>query len=165
VDEPTRDDTLIEPLEGVEDLEGVLAVDAASFLRPWTRAMYESELRNRQVARIYVVRTSDWRVAGYCATWFIGNEVHVNNVAVRPECRRRGLGSLLVSHVLAIADGEGRSRATLEVRRSNHAARRLYEGLGFRVAGVRRDYYSEPVEDALILWREPDIDLREHESA
>lgn len=145
---------LVEPLAGPDDLQGVLEVDAASFLRPWTRQMYEAELRNPAVTRIFVVRTTDWPVAGYCASWFIRGEVHVNNVAVRPECRRQGLGTLLVRHVLAAAAAEGHERATLEVRRSNHPARQLYEGLGFRVAGVRRDYYADPVEDALILWRD-----------
>jgi len=144
----------IEPLSGPEDLEGVLEVDQASFLRPWTRAMYEADLRNPGVSRIFVVRTKEWRVAGYCATWFVTGEVHVNNLAIRPECRRRRLGRQLVEHVLARAEAEGHPRATLEVRRSNHAARRLYESVGFRVAGVRQAYYSDPIEDALVLWRE-----------
>lgn len=148
-------DTLrIEPLSGPEDLEGVLEVDAASFIRPWTREMYEADLRNPAVSRIFVARTREWRVAGYCAAWFVRGEVHVNNLAVRPECRRQRLGRRLIEHVLAVAEAEGHPRATLEVRRSNHAARRLYEALGFRVAGVRQAYYTDPVEDALVLRRD-----------
>ena len=69
-------------------------------------------------------------------------------------CRRQGLAALLLTHVLEEATAVGASRATLEVRRSNDGARRLYERFGFRVAGVRRDYYTDPAEDALILWRE-----------
>lgn len=144
----------VERLSGPDDLRGVLEVDEASFVRPWTREMYEAELRNPDVTRIFVVRTAEWLVAGYCAAWFLRGEVHINNVAVRPECRRQGLGGQLVRHVLAAAAAEGHRRATLEVRRSNYPARRLYEALGFRVAGVRKDYYSEPVEDALVLWRD-----------
>jgi len=74
-------------------------------------------------------------------------------VAVRPECRGRGLAARLLEHVMTDAVGRGAQRVTLEVRRSNLAALNLYEKLGFRVAGVRRNYYSEPVEDALVLWR------------
>lgn len=146
---------LVELLRDPADLDGILAVDAESFLRPWTREMYEAELDNPAVTRIFVIRTPERAVAGYCATWFLLPEVHINNLAVRPELRRRGLATHLLGRVLQSALQAGGERATLEVRRSNHAARRLYEGLGFRVRGVRADYYTEPVEDALILWREP----------
>jgi [ribosomal protein S18]-alanine N-acetyltransferase len=146
---------LVEPLAGPADLEGILSVDHASFLRPWTKAMYEAELRNPSVTRIFVIRTDECAVAGYCAAWFIAPELHINNLAIRPEYRRRHLATILLHHVLEHTRSEGGERATLEVRRSNHAARALYEGLGFRVRGLRRDYYAEPVEDALILWREP----------
>jgi [ribosomal protein S18]-alanine N-acetyltransferase len=149
------DPLIIEPLSGAADLDGILAIDAASFVRPWTREMYEAELENPAVTRIFVIRTPELPVAGYCATWFLLPEVHINNLAIRPEQRRRGLATRLLGRVLQTALEAGGERATLEVRRSNHAARRLYEGLGFRVRGVRVDYYTEPVEDALILWREP----------
>jgi ribosomal-protein-alanine N-acetyltransferase len=148
----------IELLAGPADLDGVLAVDEASFTRPWTRAMYESEFLARDTSRLYVLRLPDCRVAGYIATWVIIDEVHINNLAVRPEHRGRGLGSALLVHALEEGERQGAPRATLEVRRSNEAARRLYERAGFRVAGVRRDYYSHPTEDALVLWREPGTD-------
>lgn len=146
---------IIDPLGDAADLEGVLEVDALSFTRPWTRTMYESEFLNRDTSRMYVLRTPGRSVAGYCAAWFVLDEVHINNIAVRPELRGRGLGSALLARVLE--EGRraiGATRATLEVRRSNHDARRLYERFGFRVAGVRRDYYTDPTEDALVLWRE-----------
>lgn len=149
------DHPVVELLQAPDDLDGILAVDAESFLRPWTREMYEAELDNPAVTRIFVVRTTDQPVAGYCATWFLMPEVHINNLAVRPELRRRGLATYLLGRVLQTALEGGGERATLEVRRSNHAARKLYEGLGFRVRGVRANYYTDPVEDALILWREP----------
>jgi ribosomal-protein-alanine N-acetyltransferase len=117
--------------------------------------MYEADLENSSVTRIYVIRTPEFPVAGYCAAWLLVPELHINNVAIRPECRRRGLATFLLEHVLEACVLEGATRATLEVRRSNHAARALYQGLGFRVQGVRRDYYTDPVEDGLILWREP----------
>ena len=146
---------VVELLAGPADLDGILAVDHSSFLRPWTRDMYEAELKNPAVTRIFVVRTDECAVAGYCTAWFIVPELHINNLAIRPEFRRQRLATILLDRVLKAAQAEGADRATLEVRRSNHAARALYEGLGFRVQGVRRDYYADPVEDALILWREP----------
>ncbi|HEU4689804.1 MAG TPA: ribosomal protein S18-alanine N-acetyltransferase [Vicinamibacterales bacterium] len=136
---------------GKDDLEAVLAIDAESFLRPWTRHMYEAELANTTVTRIFGIAI-DGRIVGYCASWVLPGELHINNLAVLPDYRRQGLARALLAEVLAEAGRLGCTRATLEVRRSNHAARQLYEGIGFSVHGVRRDYYSDPVEDALILW-------------
>lgn len=136
------------------DLDGVLAVEAESFTNPWTREMYTWELQNRSVCHIFVARTPDCAVAGFCAFWLVLDEIHINNVAVRPGFRGAGIGSALLQRALAEAHQLGARRATLEVRASNEAARRLYERLGFYVAGTRRNYYTNPVEDALILWRD-----------
>ncbi len=144
----------IEPLHDETDLEGVLEVEAESFSNPWTRDMYAWELQNRSVCHILLVRTEECRVAGFCAFWLVFDEVHINNVAMRPWFRGQGIGTALLRRVLEEARRLGARRATLEVRASNERARRLYERLGFHVAGVRRSYYSDPVEDALILWRD-----------
>ena len=144
----------IDRLDGESDLEGVLAVEAESFTNPWTREMYAWELQNRTVCHVYVVRTEDCPVAGFCAFWLVFDEIHINNVAIRPRLRGQGLGTALMRHVLAEARRLGARRATLEVRASNADALRLYERLGFYVAASRRHYYSHPVEDALILWRD-----------
>jgi ribosomal-protein-alanine N-acetyltransferase len=144
----------IEPLRDETDLEGVLQVEAESFTSPWTREMYSWELRNRSVCHIFLVRTRECPVAGFCAFWLVFDEVHINNVAMRPAFRAQGIGTALLNHALAEARRLGARRATLEVRASNERARRLYERLGFYVAGVRRHYYTQPVEDALILWRD-----------
>ena len=146
----------IEPLSGDPDLNGVLEVEAESFTNPWTRDMYTWELQDRSRCHIYVLRTPEHAVAGFCAFWLVCDEVHINNVALRPDLRGRGLGTALMRHVFAEAQRLGARRATLEVRASNVGARRLYERLGFRVSGTRRNYYSSPVEDALILWLEFD---------
>jgi ribosomal-protein-alanine N-acetyltransferase len=138
--------------ELARDLDGILAVDAATFERPWTRAMYEWEWTHSDVARFYVARHGEAAV-GYCAGWVIFDELHINNLAVDPGWRRRGVASALLAFVLDAAAAEGATRATLEVRRSNEPARRLYERFGFAFAGVRTGYYREPVEDALVLWR------------
>ena len=145
----------VEPLDGDADLEGVLAVEQASFTNPWTRAMYEWELQNRAICHVLVVRTAEHPVAGFCSFWLVVDEIHINNVAVLPALRGLGLGTTLMRRVLTEGLRLGAPRATLEVRASNTAARRFYEGLGFRATAVRKRYYSDPEEDALILWREP----------
>ena len=138
--------------ELTRDLEGILAVDAATFDRPWTRAMYEWEWTHSDVARFWVARSAGGVIA-YCAGWIVFDELHINNLAVGPPWRRRGVASALLAFVLQEAAVEGATRATLEVRRSNEPARRLYERFGFAFAGVRTAYYREPVEDAFVLWR------------
>ena len=144
----------IELLDGEGDLNGVLEVEGESFTNPWTRDMYTWELQNRSMCHIYVVRTPECAVAGFCAFWLVSDDIHINNVALRPAYRNRGLGTALMRHVMTEARRLGAMRATLEVRASNAGARRLYERLGFYVAGSRRNYYTNPVEDELILWAE-----------
>ncbi len=136
------------------DLEAVLEVEAASFTNPWTQDMFAWELKNPQVSHIYVLRAGEERVAAYCSCWLVDHEWHINNLAVRPEWRGRGLARALVDHVVREASRLGAHRARLEVRRSNDIARRLYEGMGFAVVGARRNYYTNPPEDALILLRD-----------
>jgi ribosomal-protein-alanine N-acetyltransferase len=144
----------IDPLDGDADLDGVLFVEGESFTSPWTREMYTWELQNRAVCHIYVVRTAAHLVAAFCAFWLVVDEIHINNLAVLPALRGRGVGTELLRHVLAEARRLGARRATLEVRASNVGAQRLYERLGFVPAGTRSAYYSNPVEDAVILWHE-----------
>jgi ribosomal-protein-alanine N-acetyltransferase len=147
---------LIERVIEDRDLDEVAALEAASFTNPWTREMLANELARNPFARVYVLRTSpDTReVAAFCACWIVVDELHINTIAVSPERRRQGLGTALMRHILSEIADEGVHRATLEVRRSNEAAQQLYAQLGFTLAGVRRDYYTQPDEDALILWRE-----------
>jgi ribosomal-protein-alanine N-acetyltransferase len=116
--------------------------------------MYAWELQNRAVCHILVVRTAGQPVVGFCAFWLVVDEIHINNVAILPHLRGQGIGTALMTRVFAEARRLGARRATLEVRASNEGARRLYERLGFFVAGTRRHYYTNPVEDALILWRD-----------
>jgi ribosomal-protein-alanine N-acetyltransferase len=138
------------------DLEGVLAVDAASFVNHWTREMFEWEARHSDVARVFVCRAGpDGRVIAYCAVWLIFDELHVNNLAVLPDWRRRGVASQLLDFVLRAGERAGAVRCTLEVRASNLPAIALYARFGFRERGRRVRYYANPPEDALILWREP----------
>jgi [ribosomal protein S18]-alanine N-acetyltransferase len=142
---------VIEPLGGPADLDGVLAIEDASFNNPTSRAWYEAELARPDVCKVFVIRTPERSVAGFAAFWKVLDEMHINNLAIHPDWRGRGLGRRLLAGVLAAAYGMGVRRATLEVRRSNLAAQRLYAAAGFRVVGVREGYYAQPVEDALVL--------------
>lgn len=144
----------IEPLVAGPDLDAVLAIETESFTSPWTREMYVAELRNVGVSFCYVARDDAGQVAGFCSFWRVLDELHINNLAVSARYRRRGIATKLLTHVLHEGAQLGAHRATLEVRRSNEVARQLYERLGFATAGVRRAYYTNPVEDALVLWRE-----------
>jgi ribosomal-protein-alanine N-acetyltransferase len=147
---------VIERMQSDADLEAILEVEQASFNNPTTREWYISELQRPEVCFVYVIRTPDCPVAGFCAFWKVLDQIHINNLAIRPGFRQRGLARLLLARILDEATSLGVASATLEVRRSNAAARRLYESAGFRLAGVRTSYYTKPIEDALILTRGAD---------
>lgn len=154
-----RSTITIAPLTSASDLDAVLEIEVESFTSPWTREMYLAELENAGVSFCYLARDDAGRVLGFCSFWRVLDELHINNLAVTMAYRRHGIGTALLTHVLKEGPRLGARRATLEVRRSNEIARHLYERLGFTVAGVRRAYYTNPIEDALVLWRE---DLPDH---
>jgi ribosomal-protein-alanine N-acetyltransferase len=142
----------IERVKDERGLADVLALQTSSFSNPWTADALKWELEHSPVSRLYVLKDESGRVLAFCACWQLVDELHINSVAVAPARRREGLGARLMRGVLAMAKEEGATRATLEVRRSNDAARILYERLGFAVEAIRPDYYTNPREDALILW-------------
>ena len=144
----------IELLSSPDEIDTILAIEHASFTNPWTREMYQAELDNRGVSFCFLARHPDGNTVGFCSVWRVLDELHINNLAVLPEWRRAGVATALLQRALADGTASGAERATLEVRRSNDPARLLYERFGFVVAGIRRDYYTKPVEDALILWKE-----------
>ncbi len=144
---------IIEPLTSPTDIDAILAIENASFTNPWTREMYLAELENHGVSHFYLAKGADGRSVGFCSCWRVLDELHINNLAVAPAERRAGVATALLTRVLAEGAKVGARRATLEVRRSNDPARHLYEKFKFVVTGVRPAYYTNPVEDALILWR------------
>jgi ribosomal-protein-alanine N-acetyltransferase len=145
---------VIERVAGEADLDLVAELEARCFTNPWTREMLARELSQSDVAFVFVLRLPGEAVAAFCSCWVVADELHINTIAVAPEHRRRGLARDLMRHVMAEAARRGACHATLEVRASNEPAQRLYESLGFSVRAVRRKYYSQPEEDALILWKE-----------
>ncbi|MBA3296704.1 MAG: ribosomal protein S18-alanine N-acetyltransferase [Acidobacteria bacterium] len=134
----------------VADLEAIVALEAQSFSNPWTPQALIDMLKS-DVTHLYVARSGD-RIVAFCAGWVIAGELHINTLAVDHNARRRGIARMLVQHIL---HATAAVRATLEVRRSNAAALKLYAGLGFTATAVRQQYYSNPDEDALVLWLNP----------
>lgn len=136
-----------------EDLGAVETLQRQTFSNPWGAESIRWELENTDVARLYVMYDGGGQLVAYCACWMVFDELHINSLAVEVTRRRQGLAHRLLEHVLGEAVASGATSATLEVRSSNEAARGLYEGLGFAVEGRRRDYYQDPREDAIILWK------------
>jgi|SRR4051812_41329753 ribosomal-protein-alanine N-acetyltransferase len=135
-----------------DNLDDVAALEASSFTNPWSRETLARDLRNSDVARVYALRNASGTLLAFCGCWFVADELHINTLAVRTDVRRQGLATMLLRFVLAEAAAARLTHATLEVRRSNDAALRLYERFGFEIRGIRRNYYQRPIEDALVLW-------------
>lgn len=134
------------------DLPAVHEIEALSFPNPWSDATFRGEIQNKGISfPMIIVRPEDGRVAGYVMYWQIRDEVQINNVAVHPDFRGKGIGEAALRLVLKEVREKGAVFATLEVRASNAAAVRLYEKLGFKVLGTRKGYYTNPVEDAYVM--------------
>lgn len=141
----------------LEDLDAVVDIEQQSFTAPWSRSAFLSELENTREARLLVARVGAGHgtVVGYIAYRRALDEMHVVLIAVHPAWRRRGIARALLCEAMEQARQIACSKATLEVRVSNTAAQQLYYRLGFAPVGVRPRYYTRPLEDALILWRDP----------
>ena len=131
------------------DVDGVAAVEAATFPTPWSRDAFESEMKN--VAARYLVAEQNGQIIGYAGAWIILDESHITNIAVQKEYRGQGIGRALTAGLLQYLSNLGAAYATLEVRKSNEVAQRLYVSLGFIKLGVRKRYYEDNGEDALIM--------------
>ena len=144
---------LVTPMR-IDHLPEVQAIEKASFTSPWPSHAYRSELETNRLAH-YLVATVHDRVIAYGGIWLMVDEAHVTTFAVHPAWRRRSIGAVLLLALLDLAVDRQAREATLEVRLSNMAARKLYEKFGFRPVGVRPRYYSDDGEDALIMTTEP----------
>ena len=148
----------IEPMR-LEDLDEVQRIEQASFATPWPENAYRSELMTNRLASYLVGRIDDV-IVGYGGMWLMVDEAHITTFAVHPAWRRRRIGERLLLAFLDLARDRHAREATLEVRLSNLAARRLYEKYGFRPVGLRPRYYSDNGEDALIMTTDPLADAR-----
>ncbi len=133
----------------VSDIPEVVKIEIASFANPWSAEMFEQEML---LGRYFVARENN-RVVGYAGYQKVLDEGHINNLAVKAEARRRGIARLLIGKIIEECQGEGIKSLTLEVREKNLAAQNLYRSLGFSIAGKRKGYYQDPVEDAILMTR------------
>ena len=131
------------------DLQQVMAIETACFSSPWSRSNFLFELCS--VDSCCMLARLGNKVVGYGIGWFVLDELHIINIAVRSDWRRRGIGSKLLRFFLSTGEGKGCRRATLELRASNEAARKLYQQHGFRPVAIRKAYYRRPLEDAVLM--------------
>lgn len=137
----------------VEDLDQVMEIEQALFHVPWTREGYFTFL-TREDAMFLVVEEKG-QILAYCGLLMVLDEGDVTNVAVRRDRQREGIGNFLIESLIRLADGLGVTTLHLEVRQSNSTAIRLYERNGFAMDGIRKNYYTDPVEDAILMTRHP----------
>ncbi|MEK7294593.1 MAG: ribosomal protein S18-alanine N-acetyltransferase [Nitrospirota bacterium] len=143
-----------------QDLDRILRIEQESFSVPWTRKMFEVELNQNPFGHVYVARPAEGHAQeggfiGYVCFWVVFEEFRLMTLAVEPSARRRGFGRTLLRHAMALGRAQGATRALLEVRASNAAALRLYAQEGFQQGAVRTRYYTNPVEDAVLMELEP----------
>ena len=137
------------PLEE-RHIHDVAVLEKEVHASPWSEQAFRNELKNDP--GVFIVAEENGKVTGYAGMWVIVDEAHVINVAVSPERRREGLGRRLMVELLVRAQELRATCSTLEVRASNSAAIQLYEGLGYVSSGVRKRYYPDNREDAVVMW-------------
>ena len=145
--------TVIRPMTPA-DVEEVAALEKVCFPTAWTKESYLRELANPHGCYLVARKAGPGRLLGYAGLRVVGPEAHVSTLCVAPECRRQGLAKALLGQALTLARERGASRALLEVREGNLAARQLYEGFGFCVIALHRGYYGDSGENALVMWKE-----------
>lgn len=133
-----------------EDLDQVEKIERATFAVPWSRASLEREVSENVCAR-YLVARDGAEIFGYAGMWFVLDEAHITNVAIRADVRGEGIGEALMRALIRFAVDNGMTWMTLECRRSNRAAQNLYHKLGFIDVGYRKRYYEDNREDALVM--------------
>lgn len=135
------------------DLEEVCQIERETFSDPWSKASFLETLSDEN--NHYLVVIIDGSVAGYCGYCGVCGEGYIYNVAVKSTFRRQGIGQRMLEELIKQAESRGITSLTLEVRKSNYPAINLYKKLGFVEAGIRKDFYTKPIEDAVIMWRNP----------
>jgi [ribosomal protein S18]-alanine N-acetyltransferase len=135
----------------LKDIDDVLKIEHQSFATPWSREAFYNEITNNQFA-VYLVLEEDDQVIGYCGVWVVIDEGHITNIAILPEYRGRKLGEALLTNLIEAAKKLGAIKLTLEVRVTNYVAQALYRKLGFEDGAIRKRYYTDNQEDALVMW-------------
>jgi len=145
-------DDLIIRYANKNDVKGMTYIDEVCFSVPWSEKSFFEEINKNKLAR-YLIAEIAGRIAGYAGIWIILDEGHITNVAVHPDFRRRKIAKTLISGLLDRAQAEGAKSYTLEVRASNKSAISLYKSLDFKISGIRKEYYEDDNEDAIIMWK------------
>ncbi|WP_425490393.1 ribosomal protein S18-alanine N-acetyltransferase [Heyndrickxia vini] len=135
----------------IADLDGIMDVEVQSFSLPWSREAFYNEFVKNHFARYFVIVDQE-KIIGYCGVWLVVDEAHITNIAILPEYRGQKLGELLLSSIMDYSIQQGAKSMTLEVRVSNVIAQSLYKKLGFFEGGIRKSYYTDNQEDALVMW-------------
>ncbi|KAB8125694.1 ribosomal-protein-alanine N-acetyltransferase [Gracilibacillus oryzae] len=133
------------------DIDRVYEIDSLSFPKPWPKDIYQEELKTNNFAR-YFVATLDEEIIGYCGSWMILDEAQITNIAIAPSYRGNHYGEGLFQYVLNYAIANGIKHLSLEVRVSNLTAQKMYKKFGLVPGGIRKNYYTDNQEDALVLW-------------
>ncbi|MDX2348146.1 MAG: ribosomal protein S18-alanine N-acetyltransferase [Nitrospirota bacterium] len=143
----------------LENLNVLVALEKACFSVPWSRKSFAAELEGNQFSRMLMVPHPEYglevQAIGYICAWMVFEEIRFLNLAVHPEFRRRGLATQLIGEAIRLGREEGCCRGMLEVRESNHAAKKLYESFHFQAYATRKSYYTNPTEDAILMNLEP----------
>lgn len=139
----------------LEDLNEVLEIEVLAFTTPWSRNSFLYELLENERALYLVAKNESNLTLGYVGMWIVFDEGHITNLATHPKYWRQGVANILMKELIQVSKEKGVRYLTLEVRRTNSPAQELYEKMGFVHMGVRRRYYLDNNEDALIMWKGP----------
>lgn len=133
------------------DVQAVHAIEEATFPTPWTEDSFYYEMTENQYA-YYILASESDNIVGFCGMWMVLGDVQITNVAVLPAHRGQKIGEGLMTAAMATAKAHGMENMSLEVRISNHIAQQLYRKMGFSDGGIRKAYYTDNQEDALVMW-------------
>lgn len=137
-----------------DDIDGVLRIEQEAFSQPWTRDAFVQEMTTNLHAYYVIAEDEDQQIVGFCGMWLVMDESHITNVAVTEHVKGQGIGAGLMREAIRVAKEHGVVLMTLEVRVSNTIAQNLYRKLDFQNGGIRKGYYSDNHEDALVMWVE-----------
>lgn len=140
----------IEPMNS-SHIEGVFEVSKLSLAEAWNIESIEKELSNKLAK--YLVALDENKVIGFLGMWVVFDEGDITNIAVHPEYRKQGIGNLLMDNLITLCKENNINSLTLEVRESNLPAQNLYKKHGFKEEGIRKNFYDNPKENAIIMWR------------
>ncbi|MBU5595349.1 ribosomal protein S18-alanine N-acetyltransferase [Amphibacillus sp. MSJ-3] len=144
------DDVMIRPME-LRDLDQVEEIEKKSFTTTWSKNLYKRELIENDFAHYFVIEKQN-KMIGFCGIWLVLDEAQVTNIAIDPNYRDKGYGTLLFQYMLKRAMIKGAANLSLEVRKSNTQAQGLYKKFGLQPAGIRKNYYTDNNEDAIVMW-------------